>query len=710
MLRTLLIDNYDSFTLNLYHLIAVVSGRSPILIRNDEMDLKAVLGLPFRNIVISPGPGRPEKSRDFGICGDLIKLGTQPILGVCLGHQGIADVLGGQVRHAPKPMHGQISQIYHTASDLFDGVASPFLAVRYHSLIVESLPPCLEKTAWTAEGLVMALRHRSLPLWGVQFHPESICTEFGAELMENFLAISRCRAKSTGRLKTKAPAARAPFVQPSPKEDGLLPNGDKLRVRVRKLTQYVDPESVFVTLHGKSQNSFWLDSCPHAVSGGRFSFMGDTAGPNGSVIRYRLRDRQFEIRQNGRTRHRAGNLFDTFRDAIRERTITCDEPLPFDFQCGVVGYFGYELKAQCGGGEGRDSTFPDAAFIVADRFVAFDHHQLCMYLVCLETGGESTQEADDWFESTAALIASAEPPEPPAMRYDADRAAFRRPLHLYSGDVEACQEYIRDGESYEICLTNEIIIDARVDPLEYYRTLRRANPAPFAAFLKFDDFAISATSPELFLRVDARGVVMTKPIKGTIRRSRDCDEDAALRETLRTSEKDRAEHLMIVDLLRNDLGRHCKPGSIGVEKLMDIESYQSVHQMVSTVKGELRDEASSIDCLQAAFPGGSMTGAPKLRTLEIIDELEGRPRGIYSGCLGWIGLNGAMTQSIVIRTAVISEDTVAIGSGGAITILSDPTSEIDELLLKANALLKLFEFDHPQTGSEHVPLERVVLK
>jgi para-aminobenzoate synthetase len=268
----------------------------------------------------------------------------------------------------------------------------------------------------------------------------------------------------------------------------------------------------------------------------------------------------------------------------------------------------------------------------------------------------------------------------------------------YLANIETCKALLASGESYEICLTNTLALPAPRDSWQLYRTLRRINPAPYGAYLRMREGAVLSSSPERFLRVDRERTIEAKPIKGTAARAADPVADALARDGLARSRKDRAEHLMIVDLLRNDLGRVAQIGSVRVPRLANVESYATVHQLVSTIRARLRDDVDIADILRATFPGGSMTGAPKLRTLEIIDALEGAPRGVYSGALGYFALNGTVDLSIVIRTLVATADGATIGAGGAIVMLSDPEEEYAEMLLKAQPLLDAAAL---ASGDEH---------
>jgi len=257
--------------------------------------------------------------------------------------------------------------------------------------------------------------------------------------------------------------------------------------------------------------------------------------------------------------------------------------------------------------------------------------------------------------------------------------------------VETSLGHLLDGDSYEICLTNQLSLDTDADPLDLYRRLRHANPAPFAAYLRFGDSAVLSSSPERFLRVSRNGEAEARPIKGTSRRGATADEDTALAAALAADEKNRAENLMIVDLLRNDLGAVCEVGSVEVPRMMEVETYETVHQLVSEVRGRLRPDAATIDAVRSCFPPGSMTGAPKLRTTEILGEIEGAARGVYSGAIGWFGLGGAADLSVAIRTIVLADGRAEIGAGGAIVLQSDPEREYEEMLLKAAAPLRAID-------------------
>lgn len=697
-MKTLIIDNYDSFTFNLYQMIAEANGEEPVVFTNDSIDWQELRALNFDNIVVSPGPGRPEVERDFGVCRDAILHAAVPLLGVCLGHEGIGHLFGGSIIHAPEAMHGRSSPVYHNGNELFEGIPQGFSVVRYHSLIVaEGLPESLEGTAWTDDGILMGMRHRSRPLWGVQFHPESICTEHGGTLLRNFRDI-------THRMAGRRSFAVAMPADPDGREEKPDGNGSKelsangirrepiaqaepraFEVRSRRLDRAFDPERTFVGLFAEAPDAFWLDSSRVQEGLSRFSYMGDASGPFSMVVRYHTDTRDLSITEGGVTWHRTRGIFEFLEEELRRRHATAPD-LPFDFNGGFAGYLGYELKGECGGELVHISPVPDAALILADRFIAFDHAGEATYLVSLVPAGRETL-AEAWFDEMEAALADLPPlaPVPRGTREQTVTFRLSRDHETYLDDIKRSLALINDGESYEICLTNQIRTETDADPLDLYRTLRAINPAPYAAFLRFGELAVLCSSPERFLRVEGDGWAESKPIKGTRPRAATEEENLRVREELRTCTKDRAENLMIVDLIRNDLGRVCQVGSVHVPKLMDVESYATVHQLVSTVRGRLRTDASAVECVRAAFPGGSMTGAPKLRTMEIIDRLEHEARGIYSGSIGFLAANGSADLNIVIRTIVMTPESASMGVGGAIVALSDPEDEFEETLVKARA-------------------------
>jgi para-aminobenzoate synthetase len=675
-MRTLLIDNYDSFTFNLFHLLGEVNGDEPIVVRNDELPWDELAALPVDNVVISPGPGRPERERDVGVSLDVLRRAQVPVLGVCLGHQALAHVTGGAIEHAPEVMHGRLSSIHHDGRGLFEGIQQGFAAVRYHSLVVGACPAELRVTAWTPDRVVMGLEHRTRPQWGVQFHPESISTEHGRTLVRNFRDLTRAQGHAQGRPSPRGPRAFRPPTAGA-------------RVHHRTLDTWCDPEVAFVALYGDHEHAVWLDSARAEPGLARFSFMGAPDGPLGQIVRYRVEGRALTVeRASGRMELRESVLDYCERELER---LHADAPaLPFDFTCGFAGYLGYELKAERGGERAHRSPLPDAALVFCDRLIAFDHDECRVHLVAL-ADAPSAAAAEEWLAATEreleALVLGPplEPPAPPAA--GAMAFAAREGRDAYLANIAACKHEIFEGESYEICLTTELHSDSTIDPLAAYRMLRARNPAPHAALLRLGDLSVFSSSPERFVRVDRERIVESKPIKGTSARAADPAEDMWRVAALREDEKSRAENLMIVDLVRNDLGRVCALGTVEVPALMAVESYATVHQLVTTVRGRLRDDATAIDCVRAAFPGGSMTGAPKLRTMEIIDRLEQRPRGVYSGALGFLSVNGTADLSIVIRTLVASPRGLQIGSGGAIVAASDPDAEHDEMLLKARAVL-----------------------
>ena len=606
----LLVDNYDSYTFNLAHLVAQAAGREPLVVPAGEAaDLpQRVRAGEFSHVVISPGPGTPEREEDFGASRRVIEAAADadiPLLGVCLGHQGLAMLAGAAVTRAPEPRHGFVSTVTHSGEGIFAGIPQDFEVVRYHSLHVDEVPG-ITVHARSEDGVIQALKVDGLNHWGVQFHPESVLTQHGAAIMRNFLG--------------------------------------GWRVLHREIPGALDCQRVFNAITCDGNDAFFLDS---ADARGRFSILGDTAGTLSRSMSYSLDD---------------GNVLDTL-DAELSTPVVDAPDLPFTG--GWIGYLGYECAQLTMPITLRHhSPYPDAYFVRPQSFIVYDHQAETAHLCALAGDGDT-----GLLDRLEQALKGAEG----AGGTSIGEGSWSNPDYL--GSIERAQELLRAGESYEVCLTDTFTAEATGD---IYPSLREHNPAPYAAHLIFDGVEVASASPERFLTVRGREVE-AKPIKGTIA----ADQDPALLDDAKT----RAENLMIVDLLRNDLSRVCEPGTVRVPGLMQVESYATVHQLVSTITGHLREGHTAVDAVRATFPPGSMTGAPKLRTCEIIDRLETSPRGVYSGALGYFGFDGQADLSVVIRTAVRAGSTITVGAGGAIVLASDPESELAERNLKAQSVL-----------------------
>ncbi|MEO7424261.1 MAG: aminodeoxychorismate synthase component I [Fibrobacteria bacterium] len=754
-MKILLLDNYDSFSRILFQYLWEVTGEKPLFLRNDEWNLETIRLARFDAIVISPGPGHPGNARDFGVCAEVIAaFPDRPILGVCLGLQGLGLAEGGAVIPAPAVRHGKHSRIRHDGEGLFAGLPAEFSAVRYHSLVLDParLPSGLLVTATAADdGQIMAIRSAHKPFHGVQFHPESIGTEHGKALLANFRDLAARWLAGRVWPESPPPASALPVnppKPPSPAESLLFAAGlPPARILEAIELPWRDPEAAFSHFFpttpaagGEPPAAFWLDSLSEPVPGEtRVTYMG--SGSRGLEIRdgrFRVLDDFAAPPAQAPASAPEGDPLSALQGFLRA-SVPCVLPkgmaFPATFLGGLVGWFGYELKRFCEGGEvgwknpqgqGSEaactefpSDLPDAMFLQPDRMLAFDPVARKAYAILPlgpgngAGGPESGQavgplekpsvSARAWLERVraeweAVPLASAgsgqawpaysAPPQPtPGSGASAPPRAWELSVSKseYLDCIRALQAAILRGETYEACLTNELRMASPADPFQVYLRLRRLNPAPYAAYLRFPQASVLAASPERFLKLDAEGKLASRPIKGTRPRGADPAEDAALGRDLSAHPKDRSENLMIVDLVRNDFGKVCALGSVRVPEMMKVEAHPTVWQLVSTVTGELERGRDAVDAVRACFPGGSMTGAPKKRTMELLAAAERRPRGIFSGALGYLGWDGAMDLGMVIRTLVHRDGVFRIGCGGAILAESDPEAEFAEAMLKASA-------------------------
>ncbi|HEY1155501.1 MAG TPA: aminodeoxychorismate synthase component I, partial [Arthrobacter sp.] len=437
----------------------------------------------------------------------------------------------------------------------------------------------------------------------------------------------------------------------------------------------------------------------------RFSIMADDGGTFGQSVTHR--SGVSRISAGSCTAKVPGPFFRWLDSVWGRRAVRTPEDYPGEFALGWLGCLGYELKRETGGSDVSAAT-PDAALIFAGRAAVLDHAEGVVWLLALEAAdaGEWLARARTAVEAAAAVAGSTAEAggstgvvlsPPPAFRSRDTGAGYRE-------KIAAAQHEIAQGNTYEVCLTTTLegrIPAGSLDPWATYLALRRRNPAPFASYLRLRDLAVASTSPERFLQIASDGGMRAEPIKGTRRRAADPEEDSRLRRDLATSLKDRAENIMIVDLLRNDLSHFAEPGSVTVSRLCAIESYATVHQMVSTIDAQLLPGAPRAEAVAACFPAGSMTGAPKISTMAILDRLEAGPRGLYSGAIGYFSLNGATDLAVAIRTLVLNpagDGTVelSLGVGGAITSDSVPDEEYEEIRTKAYGVLSTLGATFPE--------------
>ncbi|GAB3565335.1 hypothetical protein GCM10027405_22490 [Arthrobacter alkaliphilus] len=487
-----------------------------------------------------------------------------------------------------------------------------------------------------------------------------------------------------------------------------------LQLKSERIDAKPDAAALFRALYAQSANAVWLDSsntpsstgitgndaASNAAERSRFSILADDGGSFG----------QAAIHSSGTTRLSAGcatvvttGPFFRWLDTVWGRkALKPPEGYDCEFTLGWLGYLGYELKRETGGNDIPSGT-PDAALLFSGRAVVIDHRDAAVWLLAIDG-----PDADEWLGLARQAVLSAAG----APRHSAGDPAVGSssvPLEFSSRDTEdeykskiaEARRQIAEGNTYEVCLTTEVTAaDPGLDPWASYLALRKRNPAPFASYLRFGELTVASTSPERFLRITSDGGMRAEPIKGTRGRANDPAIDEALRRGLESSLKDRAENIMIVDLLRNDLSHFAVPGSVTVSRLCAVESYATVHQMVSTVDARLRPGAPRAEAVAAAFPAGSMTGAPKISTMDILDGLESGPRGIYSGAIGYFSLNAATDLAVVIRTLVMGPDgdggrKLSLGVGGAITADSTPQDEYEEIRTKAFGVLSALGAEFP---------------
>lgn len=809
----LILDYHDSYTNNLLTLftelfaadsttsdgfiksrVHVVEWDDPRLAQSVDDAMRFIHDGAYDCLILSPGPGRPDRREDVGYLIELIhRLPHLPILGVCLGMQALAVAYGGKIDNVPRIRHGHVIEVEHQARGLFEGLdafagdgkesRNVCRMVSYNSLMVVDLPEDTLDILATSDGStvghsehehgkgqtqVQALQHRSLPHMGVQFHPESIESTDGARILGNFLKVVEEVCRRQRSLTTPAPEADS-IVDGASVQDG---DETRFDVAVAAVDAASEHSTLSRTSHDREAGNLWrfeerrLDRvlCNAASTSeqeptpqlfdrlcrsrrhplGEIWLDGETPGAATAstmalpsfLLTYCLATRHVECHYLQRT---DGNDTSTICKAVKQ--LSADGCGFWDWFAaghaelggdgglgdprtgrrrgpGWYGWWGYEMKAESLAGYrrldaqaisagidacwawcpsvvvvGKDAlgqaSAPMQISLAGDDVARHGQSDMVRWLNELGVGWTQSDALHDEAPAIMPILPT------PSIAFDAPCST------AYLASIDACRQRIYAGDSYELTLTAPFkspAVLSRDESYAAYLALRSRNPAPYSTYIHLPTLPLSilSSSPERFIRIHD-GHVEMKPIKGTRARVRTAQgsdyiqpDDSQVAQALANDPKERAENLMIVDLIRSDLHACCRPESVRVPKLIALESYARVHQLVSTVTGQLADHVSPVEAVKRCFPPGSMTGAPKLRSVEILETLEKTPRGIYSGALGHMGLNGDIDLSVVIRTVVCDSQGLSIGGGGAITWLSDPASEWQEVLTKVYSVAKAF--------------------
>ncbi len=469
------------------------------------------------------------------------------------------------------------------------------------------------------------------------------------------------------------------------------------------------PVSAFQKLH-RGGLGFLFESVIGGEKVGRFSFLGTEP-----FLRFEARGREVVITRTDEpesaTRLQADDPIEILRETVDRYSAPHVPGLP-RFIGGAVGYAAYDAVRyveHLPDAPPDDRGLPDLAFGFYDRMIIFDHIRKTVLVVVLartEGAASDPDAAQHAYDRACAqvdeLVERISCPQPVLPPLDIDtsgppaitpRSNFTQAQ--YEDVVRRCQEYIRAGDIFQVVPSQRFAVPTQADPFDIYRVLRVVNPSPFLFYLPYDDFALIGCSPEILVRVE-EGTVTIRPIAGTRRRGRDEVEDQALADELLADPKERAEHIMLVDLGRNDVGRVAETGTVKLTELMAVERYSHVMHITSNVTGELAPGMSAFDALKAGLPAGTVSGAPKVRAMQIIDEMEPQRRGPYAGAVGYVDFSGNMDTCIALRTVVVQQGTAYVQAGGGVVYDSDPTAEYEETVNKARALIKAIEIAETQ--------------
>jgi len=484
------------------------------------------------------------------------------------------------------------------------------------------------------------------------------------------------------------------MVYPEFKEfSGLSQSATLVPVVKSVSADLLTPVSAFLAIAEKEPYAFLLESVERGEQIGRYTFLGVRP-----YMRLKARGLAIEIDRGRRREVRRGNVFEVVKELLGDHRPAAVPGLP-PFTAGAVGYFSYDVVRQLekiGEHAKDDLHLPDCELMFFDRLLAFDHLRHQIHIVA--AANVSREDPRRAYERALRDITAIEKRLATGLgrvtwKKSSSRAAMKLKIHSgtsrskFIASVERCKQYIAAGDIFQVVLSQRLDFIPGVQPFDLYRALRQVNPSPYLYFLRMGDTQILGSSPEMLVRVTGRKLEY-RPIAGTHPRGRDEAEDRLLAEKMRCNEKERAEHVMLVDLGRNDLGRVSEYGSVKVKDLMYVERYSHVMHLVSALEGMLRQDLSALDAFAACFPAGTLSGAPKVRAMQIIEQLEPTRRGVYGGSVLYADFAGNLDSCIGIRTMLLQGKRAYLQAGAGIVADSDPASEFQETMNKAQALLR----------------------
>jgi len=704
-MEILLIDNYDSFTFNVFQYLEEL-GNKVTCIRNDKITLQEIEKMNPDAIFISPGPGNPGTA---GICLEVVRTfaGKISIFGICLGHQIIGEAFGARVIHAKALFHGKTSKIISLNKGVFENFPPTFIATRYHSLIVEkqSITNSLEVTCQTEDGEIMGLKHKEYNIEGVQFHPESIMTEVGKEILTAFLDRTQMivNGKSNKEIINK--------TQP-------IYNLEKTtNLSVMNVTQTVSKfncDISVIPVFEQIRKIYGNDACAllDSASGPEVDCSSSYIGIH-PIYEIAIKNQEMEIITESKIlKEHFIRVFSEFYNSEKQifllNELKFSEIFPMfvsafklikeheyalSFSNGLVGLFSYEYLHYIEKVNTRHKDvlgIPDIHLKCFNTILEYDEKKGQIFVI------QNNIEQVDPREFDLINVINCAHKEKENMKVDRV-VNDEKPTEMISNmtkeaffeKVSKSKQYIKDGDIFQIQIGRRLQVKKQVNPFDIYKRLRIINPSPYMFYWDCKDYQLISNSPELQLKVE-NGDIMIRPIAGTSKGKGNNKEEAlALKKELAENPKEQAEHIMLVDLARNDIGKIATTGSVNVTKLMKIEEFSHVFHIVSSVEGKILEDRNTMALFESTFPAGTLTGAPKIRAMQIINELEEEERGPYGGAFGFFDFNGNILSSIVIRTILRKEENLYLHASAGIVADSEDYLEWNEIKHKTETVLKV---------------------